>query len=124
MIIPVGGAINLPAGDAINDLGIDAALIGVDADAFFAMDQQYSSLWLTTVEKKIADFVAQAIQEQAAGTWAPGPFTGTLANGGVGLAPFHDWDDRVSDELRAEVEQLLADIAAGTVKADYVPVDY
>ena len=41
MIIPVGGAINLPAGDAINELGIEAALIGVDADAYFAMDQKY-----------------------------------------------------------------------------------
>ncbi|MDH3471480.1 MAG: BMP family ABC transporter substrate-binding protein, partial [Acidimicrobiia bacterium] len=47
--IPVGGAINLPAGDAINDLGLDAALIGVDADAYFAMDAQYQPVWLTTV---------------------------------------------------------------------------
>jgi basic membrane protein A len=122
--IAVGGAINLPAGDAINDLGIDAAMIGVDSDAFFAMDQQYAPLWLTTVEKKIGPFVTQAVEEQSNGTWVAGAFTGSLENGGVGLAPFHDWDDRVSDELRAEVDQLLADIAAGTVKADYVPVGY
>ncbi len=124
MIIPVGGAINLPAGDAINDLGIDAALIGVDSDAFFAMDQQYASLWLTTVEKKIADFVTDSISEHAAGSWAAGSVVGTLANGGVGLAPYHDWDDRVSDELRGEVEQLLADITDGTVKAAFTPVGY
>jgi basic membrane protein A len=124
MILPVGGAINLPAGDAINDLGIEAALIGVDSDAFFAMDQQYASLWLTTIEKKIADFVAQSVAEDADGSWTAGPFVGNLANGGVGLAPYHDWDDRVSDELRGEVEQLLADIAAGDIKADYVPVGY
>ena len=31
IIIPVGGQINLPAGDAINGGGLDAALIGVDA---------------------------------------------------------------------------------------------
>ncbi len=124
MIIPVGGAINLPAGDAINDLGIEAALIGVDADAFFAMDQQYSSLWLTTVEKKIADFVAQSVAEDSDGSWEPGAFVGNLANGGVGLAPYHDWDDRVSDELRAEVDQLIVDIGAGDIKADYVAVGY
>ena len=124
MIIPVGGAINLPAGDAINDLGLDAALIGVDADAYFAMDQQYQSLWLTTVEKAIAPFVTQAVQEQLEGTWTPGAFVGNLSNDGVGLAPYHDWEDRIPDELKAEVDQLLADIEAGEIKADYTPVGY
>ena len=122
--IPVGGAINLPAGDAIIDLGIDAALIGVDADSFFAQPEQYQSLWLTTVEKAITPFVALAIQEQAEGTWTSDPFVGSLANDGVGLAPFHDWEDRVSPELAAEVEQLLEDIKNGVIKGDYIPVGY
>jgi len=124
MIIPVGGAINLPAGDAINDLGLDAALIGVDADAYFAMDTQYQSLWLTTVEKAIAPFITLAVQEHVEGTWTNGAFVGDLSNGGVGLSDFHDWDSRVSAELRAEVEQLLADIESGVIKADYTPVGY
>ena len=79
--IPVGGAINLPAGDAINDLGLDAALIGVDADAYFAMDSQYQSVWLTTVEKAIGPFVALSIQEQAEETWAAGAFVVALGVG-------------------------------------------
>ncbi len=87
IILPVGGAINLPAGDAINDLGIEAALIGVDSDAYFAMRAQYQSLWLTTIEKKIAQFVTQSIADQAAGTWEAGSFVGTVANDGVGLSP-------------------------------------
>lgn len=124
MLIAVGGAINLPAGDAINDLGLDAALIGVDADAFFAMDEQYAPLWLTTVEKKIAAFVTQAIQEQAEGTWTSGSFKGTVANGGVGLSPFHDWQDRVSPELADEVDQILADIADGTLQGAFTAVGY
>ncbi len=122
IMIPVGGQINLPAGDAINAGGLDAALVGVDADAFFAMDAQYADLWLTTVEKNILDLVAQSVQEQAEGTWSAGAFKGDLSNNGVGLAPFHSWDDRVSDELKAEVEQLLQDIADGVVKADFFPV--
>jgi basic membrane protein A len=88
------------------------------------MDQQYSSLWLTTVEKKIADIVAASVGQDADGSWEAGAFVGNLANDGVGLAPYHDWDDRVSDELRAEVEALLVAIAAGEVKADYVAVGY
>ena len=122
MMIPVGGQINLPAGDAINDGGLDAALIGVDADAFFAMDAQYADLWLTTVEKNILDLVAQSVAQQADGTWSAGSFKGDLSNNGVGLAPFHSWDDRVSAELAAEVAQLLQDIEDGVIKADFFPV--
>ncbi len=88
------------------------------------MPEQYKSLWLTTVEKKIAAFVTDSIEEHSNGTWQAGPLTGNLSNGGVGLSPYHDWEDRVSDELAAEVEQLLDDIADGTIKADYVAVGY
>jgi len=122
IIIPVGGAINLPAGDAINDSGINAAMVGVDADAYFAMDEQYQPVWLTTVEKAIAPLVTFAVQEQAEGSWTAGTFVGNLNNDAVGLAPFHDWDSAVSAELKAEVVQLLQDIKDGVIKADYVPV--
>jgi basic membrane protein A len=124
MIIPVGGAINLPAGDVINDSDLDAALIGVDADAFFAMPEQYQSLWLTTVEKAIAPFITLAVQQDAEDSWTPGSFLGTLENDGVGLADFHDWDDRVSGELKAEIVQLIQDIKDGTIEAAFTPVGY
>jgi basic membrane protein A len=52
IMLPVGGAINLPCGDAIIARGIDGALIGVDADAFFAMPETYQDLWMTTIEKR------------------------------------------------------------------------
>lgn len=124
MIIPVGGAINLPAGDAINDGGYDAALIGVDADAYFAMDAQYQPLWLTTVEKAIAPFITLSVQDQLEGTWTSGSFVGNLANDGVGLSDYHDWADRVPAELDAEVQQLLQDIKDGVVQAAFTPVGY
>jgi len=123
-ILPVGGAINLPAGDAINDLGLDAALIGVDVDAYFAMPEQYQGLWMVTIEKAISPFVTLAVSDQANGTWAPGAFVGDLANDGVGLSDFHDWADRVSDELAAEVDQLLADIEAGIIGGPFYTVGY
>jgi basic membrane protein A len=124
VVLPVGGAINLPAGDAIADLGLDAAIIGVDADAFFAMPAQYQDLWLVTIEKAIAPFVTQAVTDQSAGTWTPGSFLGDLANDGVGLSEYHTWSDQVSPELAAEVAQLLADIEAGTVGGPWYTVGY
>ena len=41
---------------------------------------------------------------------------GTLANGGVGLAPYHNFDGQVSAELKAEIEALKADIISGKIK--------
>jgi basic membrane protein A len=40
---------------------------------------------------------------------------GTLENGGVGLAPFHDADALVSSELKAELETVQAEILAGNI---------
>jgi basic membrane protein A len=115
VMLPVGGAINLPCGTAIQDRGIDAALIGVDQDAFEAAPAEYQDLWLTTIEKGIAIQVQRSIEDQAAGAWTPGVANGTLENDGVGLSEFHSWADRVPAELAAEVEQILADIASGTL---------
>ena len=115
IMLPVGGAINLPCGTAIQDRGIDAALIGVDQDAFLAAPAEYQDLWLVTIEKGIAIQVQRSIEEHAAGTWTPGVSNGTLANDGVGLSEFHSWADRVPAELATEVEQILADIASGAL---------
>ena len=122
IIIPVGGAINLPAGDAIIARGLDAALIGVDADAFFSMPEQYQDLWLVTVEKGIAKTVFESIMAHAAGTWTPGKVVGTLVNGDVGLSPYHSWEDRISAELAAEVEAHADDIRSGALNAAFTPV--
>jgi basic membrane protein A len=123
VIIPVGGAINLPAGDVINELGI-GAMIGVDIDSFVSQPEQYQSVWLTTVEKAIGPFITLAVQDQAEGTWTAGSFVGNLANDGVGLSDFHDWDAKVPAELKAEVFQILQDIKDGAIDAAFTPVGY
>lgn len=115
IILPVGGAINLPCGTEIQSRNIDAALIGVDQDAFLAAPAEYQDLWLTTIEKGIAIQVMRSIQDHAAGTWTAGIVNGTLENEGVGLSEYHSWSDKVPDDLAAEVDQILADIASGAI---------
>lgn len=115
IMLPVGGAINLPCGTAIQDRGIAAALIGVDQDAFLAAPAEYQDLWLTTIEKGIAIQVQRSIEEHASDSWTSGVAVGLLSNDGVGLSEYHAWADRVPAELDAEVQQLLADIASGAV---------
>jgi basic membrane protein A len=43
---------------------------------------------------------------------------GTLENGGVALAPFHDLASAVPSELSAEIDALKAEIVAGTITVD------
>jgi len=119
IMLPVGGAINLPCGDAIIARGIDAALIGVDADAYLAMPETYKDLWLVTIEKGIDIQVTRSLQADAEGTWTPGGTVGNAANGAVGLSPLNSWEDKVSDELKAEVAALFQAIIDGDVEAAF-----
>jgi basic membrane protein A len=115
IILPVGGIINLPCGTEIQTRGIDAALIGVDVDAFVAMPAEFADLWLTTITKALTEQVALSIQQDATGEWSPGNYVGNLENQGVGLSGYHSWGDRVSPQLDAEVQQVLADVTSGAI---------
>ena len=119
IMLPVGGAINLPCGTAMQSRGIDGALIGVDADAVEAMPAEFADLWLVTVLKGLQIQTQRSIEAHASGNPAGGSsLVGTLENAGVGLSEYHAWADRVSPELAGEVDQLLVDIASGTVTWD------
>lgn len=117
IILPVGGAINNPCGTAIQDRGLDASMIGVDTDAFFAMPEALQELWLVTVLKGIELQVTRSIADDAAGTWIAGGVVGDVSNGAIGLSGYHSWESRVPAELDAEVQQLLEDIKSGAVDA-------
>ena len=72
---------------------------------------------LTTVVKNIPDAVKEAVVKAAGGDKLPAKpgFVGTLANNGVSIAPYHDFDSKVPAELKAEIDKIKADIAAGTI---------
>ena len=117
IMLPVGGAINLPCGDAIIARGLDAALIGVDADAAFAMPETYKDLWLITIEKGIDIQVTRSIQDDAEGTWTPGGAVGNAANEAVGISPLNSWEDKVDADLWAETQALFQAIVDGEIEA-------
>jgi basic membrane protein A and related proteins len=120
IIMPVGGQINLGAAAAMQDLGMGVngdvfgALIGVDTDQFFSAPD-VADLWLTSVEKGMALGVSQSIAAAASGNFESGNIRGFLNNDGVGISPFHNFDDLVSDETKAELDQIQQDIIDGTI---------
>lgn len=72
-------------------------------------------LLLTSVLKNIDTSLAEVVSQAADGDFAAGVYEGTLENGGVGLAEFHEVDDQVPDALRSELEDLREQIIAGKV---------
>ena len=92
-----------------------ALVIWVDSDGYDTLAAEYRPVLLTSVLKNTGDAVVEIVKSSIDGEFDNSPYIGTLENGGVGLAPFHDTESRVSPELAAELEQLQADIIAGTI---------
>jgi basic membrane protein A len=114
IIMPVAGGTGLGAAAEAQASGGKVAIVWVDADGYESASQ-YKEVFLTTVEKGIATAVETATVETVNGSFNNTPFIGTLANDGVGLAPYHDYESKVPAELNAKVEELKAQIIDGTI---------
>ena len=115
ILLPVGGPIYQSAVEAIADSGEDIALVGVDAD-LTETDPENASLFLTSILKQIKVAVHDVVTEASAGELDTTPYIGTLENGGVGIAPFHDFETLVSPDLQATVDELTQGIIAGDIE--------
>ena len=65
--------------------------------------------------KRMDTTILDTIKSVQDGSFKGGKVIGTLANGGVSLAPYHDTDSKIPADLKAEIEALKADITAGKV---------
>jgi basic membrane lipoprotein Med (substrate-binding protein (PBP1-ABC) superfamily) len=120
IVFPVAGGAGLGAGKAARDAD-NVRLVGVDFDEFFAAPQ-FADLWITSVRKRYDVAVEDAMKLVVDGKFLGGVLPGTLANGSVDLAPFHDFNSQVPEPLRAELDRLKAGVIAGTVSVN--PKDY
>lgn len=117
VLLPVGGPIYQSAAVAIQDAGRDIAMIGVDADVF-QTDPSVGSLLLTSITKGIDVGVEDTIVAAGEGDFDPTPFVGTLANDGVGLAPYHDYESKVPAELSSKIDELKQSIINGDITVE------
>jgi len=114
VLYPVAGGTGLGTAAAAQASGGKASVIWVDTDGCVSAPQ-YCSIFLTTTFKGIDSAVKTSIESASAGTFASSDYVGTLANGGTGLSPYHDFASKVPAALQAEVTQVGKDIAAGTI---------
>ena len=115
VLLPVGGPIYQSAAAAIREAGREIAMIGVDAD-FTETDPSVADLMLTSILKGIDVGTHEAVVAAGEGDFDPTPFVGTLENEGVGVAPFHDFEGKISDTLQGELDDLKAAIIAGDIE--------
>ena len=122
VLLPVGGPIFISAGEAIRDRGDSAALIGVDSDLFLTAPD-FSDLYLTSILKQMTDAVDEVVTNAANGNFDAEPYVGTLENGGVDIAPLHDFESEVDPALIEEVEAIKQQIISGdlTVESNATP---
>jgi basic membrane protein A len=115
IVMPVAGPVGLGSAALADELGTDELkIIGVDADLYLT-DPEKKHVYLTSVLKNMDATVLDAIKQAMEGTFQGGVIEGTLSNGGVGLAPLHDMEAEVPDELKAELEQIQQGIIDGSI---------
>lgn len=109
IVMPVAGPVGLGAATALQSGG--GTMIWVDSDGFNSTD--YGDIIATSVMKEIGAAVFDSIKEASAGNFDATPYVGTLENGGVGLAEFHDFADKVPQELQDKIAEYKEQIISG-----------
>lgn len=115
VILPVAGQVGEGSARAALDSNGKVSVIWVDSDGYDVLDPEFRPVLLTSVLKNTGDAVVEIVKSSIDGTFDNKQFVGTLENGGVDIAPFHDLASKVSPELSAEIDQLRADIISGTI---------
>ena len=120
IIFPVAGGVGLGAMKAVQDADNSAGTqkvnaMWVDTDGCVSA-AQYCKYFITSVEKGIQTAVKTSVLDAANGTFKGGTYVGTLANGGVTLAPYHDFASKIPSSLQTEINTLKQEIISGKIK--------
>jgi basic membrane protein A and related proteins len=115
VIFPVAGGTGLGAGAAAQSSGGKVSVLWVDTDGCVSAPQ-FCPVFLSSVVKNITKAVTTYVTGASSGTFPTGTYIGTLQNDGTGLAPFHNFDSKVSSDIKSQLQEVSADITSGTIK--------
>jgi len=94
--------------------------IGVDVDQYFTYPEVKDAL-LSSAAKNVDTAVFQYIKSLTDGTAKAGIATANLSNGGIGLAPYHDWDGKIPQSVKDKIKEASDALIAGTLTTGYQP---
>ena len=115
IIMPVAGPVGLGSIEAIEAGGGDQRLIWVDTDGCVSVEESCDR-FLTSVMKNMDVAVYDTAIAASEGEFEGGLYTGTLENEGVDIAPFHEFDESVPQEVKDAVDELREQIIAGEIE--------
>jgi basic membrane protein A and related proteins len=120
VIFPVAGNVGLGAAKAVQNADASAGsqkvnMEWVDTDGCISA-AQYCKYFITSVTKGIQTAVKNAVTTAANGSFKGGNYIGTLQNGGVALAPYHDFASKVPSSLQSELGTIKQGIISGSIK--------
>jgi basic membrane protein A len=96
-----------------------ALFVGVDADQYETLPESQDVI-ITSAIKRVDQAVFLTTQAVIEGTFESGIREFGLADEGVGLAPYHNFEDVIPQEMKDAVDQAKQDVIDGTVE---VPTD-
>src|SRR5262245_49618215 len=109
-------------GDSVNGALLAAKesnlpAIGADVDEYNTYPELQSAL-ISSAMKNVDVAVYNYLRTVADGSVKAGISTATLQSGGVGLAPFHDWDSKIPADLKAQIQKASDGIKDGSITID------
>jgi basic membrane protein A len=91
--------------------------IGVDQDEYYTtMGGGPAPYLLSSAMKRVDNAVYSAIKAFADGSFEGGHYLGTAKNGGIGYAPFHDAESKVSKSVKSKLDQIMKKLADGSLE--------
>ena len=113
IVHPVAGATGNGSIKAMQEAGKWA--IGVDTDQYVSIGPPTNAALLTSAQKAIDVSVLDFFDHVDSGYLGGTDYSGTIANDGVLLAPYHDYDSQISADLKAEIAALKGKLGDGSV---------
>lgn len=113
IVHPVAGATGNGSIKAMQEAGKWA--IGVDTDQYNSIGAPSNKALLTSAQKAIDVSVLNFFNQVEGGYLGGKDYSGTIANGGVLLAPFHDYDSQIPADMKADLDDLKAKLSDGTL---------
>ncbi len=115
ILFPVAGPAGEGALQVAKASGGKVSAIWVDADGCESASSYCPSI-MTSVYKGMDTAVFEAIKSVIDGDFSSDPFVGTLQNEGTGLSPYHEFDSKIPDDIKSEIDAIKADIISGKIK--------
>lgn len=94
--------------------------IGVDVDQYNTYPEVKDAL-LSSAAKNVDVAVYNFLKAVNGGSSKAGISTANLQNGGVGLAPFHDWDSKIPQSVKDKIKEASDGLTSGKLATGYKP---